>query len=226
MNKKKIFILTLIIFIILILVFLAITIRKMIILKDLNQKVAIYIDNNSYYEKIIANSEETETITEYYSKGEKAVLFLNTTIKDTGQKRKITNYYKGEKTNTYIEADDNKIALLDSNGIPNRLMIKQVYAGNNLWELFLISLGTSIRSEEYNNKKCYVLSIGKEPENYSKEYIDKETGLTVKAKNGFIIENGKNKSDTTLEYYYKFDNVDDTIFVEPDINQYKIQENI
>ena len=36
-------------------------------------------------------------------------------------------------------------------------------------------------------------------------------------------ENG-NKSDIVVEYYYEFDNVDDSVFVEPDLTEYKIQQ--
>lgn len=220
MNKRKILITILLIAIIAILAFLAFTIREMITLKNLNRKVAQFV-NNEHYEKIINDSGDTTTISEYYCKGDNAVLFLNTIIKDTGKTRKLTNYYKGEKANSYIEADGNKIALLNTNGLPSKVMIRQVDAGNNLWELFLMSLATSIRSEEYNGKDCYVLSLGET----SKTYIDKETGLTLKAVEGTVVDENGNESVQTMEYHYEFDNVDDNIFVEPDISEYKIQEN-
>lgn len=220
MNKRKILITILLIAIIAILAFLAFTIREMITLKNLNRKVAQFV-NNEHYEKIINDSGDTTTIAEYYCKGDNAVLFLNTIIKDTGKTRKLTNYYKGEKANSYIEADGNKIALLNTNGLPSKVMIRQVDAGNNLWELFLMSLATSIRSEEYNGKDCYVLSLGET----SKTYIDKETGLTLKAVEGTVVDENGNESVQTMEYHYEFDNVDDNIFVEPDISEYKIQEN-
>ena len=42
--------------------------------------------------------------------------------------------------------------------------------------------------------------------------IDKETGLFLKS----------TATDDVVEREYEFDNVDDSIFVEPDISQYKI----
>ena len=45
-------------------------------------------------------------------------------------------------------------------------------------------------------------------------YIDKETGLFVKT-----TQNG-----TTTEREYEFNNVQDSIFIEPDIGQYKLKE--
>ena len=221
MNKRKILITILLIAIISILAFLAFTIREMITLKNLNKKVAQYVNNNEHYEKIINDSGNTTTITEYYCKGNNAVLFLNTTLKATGETRKLTNYFKGDKVNSYIESGEDKIALLNTNGVPSKVMIRQVDAGNNLWELFLMSLATSIRSEECNGKDCYVLSLGEN----SKTYIDKETGLTLKAIEGTVVDENGNESVQTMQYHYEFDNVDDNIFVEPDISKYKIQEN-
>jgi len=221
MNKRKILITILLIAIIAILAFLAFTIREMITLKNLNKKVAQSVNNNEHYEKIINNSGNTTTITEYYCKGNNAVLFLNTTLKATGETRKLTNYFKGDKVNSYIESGEDKIALLNTNGVPSKVMIRQVDAGNNLWELFLMSLATSIRSEECNGKDCYVLSLGEN----SKTYIDKETGLTLKAIEGTVVDENGNESVQTMQYHYEFDNVDDNIFVEPDISKYKIQEN-
>ena len=221
MNKRKILITILLIAIISILAFLAFTIREMITLKNLNIKVAQFVNNNEHYEKIINDSGNTTTITEYYCKGDNAVLFLNTTLKATGETRKLTNYFKGDKVNSYIESGEDKIALLNTNGIPSKVMIRQVDSGNNLWELFLMSLATSIRSEECNGKDCYVLSLGEN----SKTYIDKETGLTLKAIEGTVVDENGNESVQTMQYHYEFDNVDDNIFVEPDISKYKIQEN-
>jgi len=221
MNKRKILITILLIAIISILAFLAFTIREMITLKNLNIKVAQFVNNNEHYEKIINDSGNTTTITEYYCKGDNAVLFLNTTLNSTGETRKLTNYFKGDKVNSYIESGEDKIALLNTNGIPSKVMIRQVDSGNNLWELFLMSLATSIRSEECNGKDCYVLSLGEN----SKTYIDKETGLTLKAIEGTVVDENGNESVQTMQYHYEFDNVDDNIFVEPDISKYKIQEN-
>lgn len=221
MNKRKILITILLIAIISILAFLAFTIREMITLKNLNKKVAQFVNNNEHYEKIINDSGNTTTITEYYCKGDNAVLFLNTTLNSTGETRKLTNYFKGDKVNSYIESGEDKIALLNTNGIPSKVMIRQVDSGNNLWELFLVSLATSIRSEEYNGKDCYVLSLGEN----AKTYIDKDTGLTLKAIEGVAVDENGNEIVQTIEYHYEFDNVDDNIFVEPDISEYKIQEN-
>lgn len=220
-NKKlKKLKIILLIFLLLIVIFLGITISKMIIIKNLNDKVSRYVNMDNRYEKIINDSKETITITEYYTKGESAILFLNTTIKSTGEVRKLTNYYKGEKTNTYIQADGNKIALLDTNGLPSKVMILTLDYGDSIWNLFQMAIATTIRSGEYNGKECYILSIG----NNSESYIEKATGLRVKAKDGISVDQNENKSPIIAEYYYEFGNVKDDIFVEPNIDEYQVKK--
>ena len=55
-----------------------------------------------------------------------------------------------------------------------------------------------------------------EQDNHTTKYIiEKETGLLLKTETGNLIG----------ERTYEFDNVDDSIFVEPDISQYKIQKD-
>ena len=50
--------------------------------------------------------------------------------------------------------------------------------------------------------------------NKQETYIEKDTGLFVKSTD----------SQTLTEKEYKFDNVDDTIFIEPDISEYTLKE--
>ena len=217
MKKKKVITIILLIVLVLVLIFLACTIRKMVIIRDLSQKVAQYENSNNYYEKITNNS---GTTTEYYCKGDNAVLFLNSTS-STGEIRKLTNYFEKEKTNTYIQSGEDKIAILDSNGLPSKIMIIGLGDTDNLWQLFQMSVSISIKNGEHNGKDCYILSLGKSNE----VYIEKETGLRIKAKEGTMTDVNENVLDTIVEYYYEFNNVDDSIFVEPDISQYKIQNN-
>ena len=220
-NKKlKIFKIILLIISVLILTFLGLTFRKMIIIKDLNEKASKYVDMNNYYIKIINDSGATSTITEYYSKEDNAILLLNTTIKSTGETRKLTNYYKGEKVNTYIESGEDKVALLDSNGLPSKINIITLDYGDNLWNLFQQAVATSIKNGENNAKHCYILSLGKN----SEIYIEKDTGLRIKAKEGLTVDQNGNQSPMIVEYYYEFGNVSDNIFIEPNITEYKVEK--
>ena len=78
--------------------------------------------------------------------------------------------------------------------------------------------GIHTKSTECNGKQCYEvkgsLSTALLTEKGSKVYIEKDTGLYVKA----IGDN------MMMEREYEFDNVDDSIFVEPDVSQYSLDE--
>ena len=84
---------------------------------------------------------------------------------------------------------------------------------------FLSSAFTTFKVVEYNGKDCYLIEKSNLPifKDYeigtdkNEIYVDKESGLIVKIVN----------DDLTTEYEYEFDNVNDDIFVEPDINQYE-----
>lgn len=214
---KKILIIIGIIFII----FIIHTVRNMIILRGLETKVSKYVDSQNHYEKIINNTIQTTTVTEYYCKDDKAILNLTTTLKDTGEVRKLTNYFEGEKTNTYIDANGDKIAMLDSNGLPSKIMIISMNFDDNLWYLLQASATSFIKSEECNGKECYNVDGAFLDE----MYIEKDTGLIIKSYQGMTKDENGNKSDIVVEYYYEFDNVDESVFVEPDISEYEVQKN-
>lgn len=201
-------------------IFVIHTVRNMIILRGLETEVAKYVDSKNHYEKIINNTIQTMTVTEYYCKDDKAILNLTTTIKETGEVRKLTNYFDGEKTNTYIDTNGEKIALLNSNGIPSKIMIISMNFDDNLWYLLQVSATSFIKSEEYNGKECYSINGSFLDETY----IEKETGLMVRSIQGTSQDENGNKSDIVVEYYYEFDNVNDSVFVEPDLTEYKIQQ--
>lgn len=221
MKKKKIISIILLIILTLIIIFISFTIRKMIIINDLSKKVESYVNSNNFYEKIANNM---GTTTEFYRKGNNTVMFMNSTL-ETGEKRTFVTYTKGEKNNSYIDTGIEKVALLDSEGETlkiNIIGIKSYY--NNLWDLFRVAVSSSIKNGEHNGKQCYILSIGKPGEAYV-EYREKETGLMLKSIQGAMVDKNGNETDMIVEYYYEFDNVDDSIFIEPDISQYRIQEN-
>ena len=190
MNKKKVLKIILLIVLIAIVIFLAITIRKMIIISNLNNKVSKYINSNNRYEKIVNNSEGT---TEFY-------------LKDA-----------------YIDVEDSKIAMLGASKdeVPSQIIIMGFDYENNLWNLFKLAVMSKIKTAKYEGKDCYfVQSLIAD-----NAYIQKETGLTLKANNGYSVKEDGTEEAIVAEYYYEFDNVDDSIFVEPDISQYKIQES-
>ena len=217
MDKKKIIKIVLLIFFVILAIFLGIIIRRMIIISDISNKVSKYKDNNNHYEKIVTDyNGESKTTSEYYCKGENAVMIVETTTKQSNETKKLTQYFKGETSNSYFDVGTTKVAVLNSNGVPNKMLIWNIDYNDNLWNLFYLALITPIKTVEYNGKECYFLDS---PE-LRHSYIEKDTGLILKAIDG---QSGNEPSNTS-EYEYNFDNVDDSIFIEPDISEYKIQQ--
>ncbi len=217
MKVKKILKIIGIIIVILIILLLIHTIRNFIIITDLQNKISQYSNSNNYYTKSIATENNGTVITmEYYKKDNKQVVFLERNL--NGEINKISMYDNGEKTDTYAETKDSKIAQLDSGTIISINIYNQLETDNN-WQTFLGSIFTKIKSTNYNGKECYIVKgfLSSNSLNFenAETYIEKDTGLFVKN----ISE------DITTEREYEFDNVEDTIFTEPDLSQYTIQEN-
>ena len=218
MDKKKIIKVVLLVLFILLAIFLGIIIRRMIIISDISTKVSKYKDNNNHYEKIITDyNGESKTTSEYYCKGENAVMIVETTTNKSNETKKLTQYFKGETSNSYFDVGTTKLAVLNSNGIPSKILIWNIDYNDNLWNLFYLALITPIKTVEYNGKECYFLDSAE----LRHSYIEKETGLVLKAIDG----KSESEPNSISEYEYNFDGVDDSIFIEPDISQYKIQEN-
>lgn len=215
MSKKRI--LGIVILIILA-VFLGVLVRRMIIINSLNSKLSKYLNNNNHYEKIINNTRQTETIIEYYCKGDKAVSFITTTNKENGSKKKLTQYFKGEITDSFIEAENNKVAMLNRTESLGKVSLTSI-GYSNFGELIYTALVTPVSTVGFNDIDCYFLNS----QIARNCFVEKETGLILKASGGFEIDNNGEKYNDIVEYEYDFNNVDDNIFIEPDISDYQIK---
>ena len=218
MNKKKIIKIVLLVLLVLFILFLGDIIRKMIIINDINNKVSKYINNDNHYEKIITDyNGESKTISKYYCKDDNAVMVIETTTKQSNETKKLTQYFKGETSNSYFDVGTTKLAVLNSNGTPSKIQILGIDYNDNFWNLLYLALITPIKTVEYNGKECYFLD-SKELRN---SYIEKDTGLVLRAIDG----KSEDQKEIVSEYEYSFDNVDDSIFIEPDISEYEVKEN-
>ncbi len=200
---------------ILIILLLVHTIRNYIIITDLQDKFSQYSDSSNYYIKSIATEDNGTIITmEYYSKDNKQVVFLERNI--NGETSKISMYDDGEKTDTFWDNKENKIVQLDSETMIEINIYNRLETDNN-WQTFLGSIFASVKSTNYNGKECYIIKgfLSSNLLNFESAeiYVEKDTGLFVKAIEG----------STTTEREYEFDNVEDTVFSEPDISQYTVK---
>lgn len=217
MRTKKILKIIGIILIILLVLTLIHTIRNYIIIRDLQNKISKYSNSTNYFVKSESTKNDgTKIIMKYYQKDNKQVVFLEKTSNEN--EIKISRYNNGERVDVFTETKDSKAAQLDTSTLISVNIYNQLETDNK-WQTFIGSIISNIRSEKCNDKECYVIkgftSTTSLTFEETKIYIDKDTGLLVK-----VIED-----ETISNREYEFNNVEDTIFVEPDISQYTLKNN-
>jgi len=168
------------------------------------------------------------TLQEYFINGEKYKTSFQRL--DRNNSRKLMTFSDAGNTNVYIETNESKVAVLNSESI-SKIQIWNGLETTNLKDFILISLLSRITTENCNGKECYKIDTSYSQDilySENKEatfYIDKETGLLVRILNGTEISESRDTVNTLTDYYYEFDNVTEQDLTEPDITQYKIQEN-
>lgn len=218
MKCKKILKIIGIILLLLIVLLLVHTIRNFIIIKNLQNKIAQYTNSENYYIKSIANQNNGLVVkVEYYQKDNKQVVFLERD--NHGEKIKISMYNNGETINTFTETLDTKNVNLNNPGSIHVEVVNVLYTDND-WQTFLYSVISKVKKVEYNCKECYSINNFLSPyymygTEENEVYIEKDTGLLLK----------QTTDDMTTEREYEFNNVEDSIFIEPDISEYTLEEN-
>lgn len=217
MRTKKILKIIGIILIILLVLTLIHTIRNYIIIRNLQNKISKYSNSTNYFVKSESTKNDgTKIIMKYYQKDNKQAVFLEKTSNEN--EIKISRYNNGERVDIFTETKDSKVAQLDTSTLISVNIYNQLETDNK-WQTFIGSIISNIRSEKCNDKECYAIkgftSTTSLTFEETKIYIDKDTGLLVK-----VIED-----ETISNREYEFNNVEDTIFVEPDISQYTLKNN-
>lgn len=217
---KKVLKIILIIIVALILIFAIHTIRNYVIITNLQNKNSNYQNITNYHIKSVANSNNgaTKVIVNYYKKDNKQYICVERTMNGEKEKVKVSMYDNGERVDMFTETSDSKTAKLNS-GEMLPLNISNYLETASKWQTFLESIVAKIKTTNFNGKECYVvrdfLSLTSLTYEGAEVYIDKETGLAIKT----------TEAETVTEKEYEFDKVEDSIFTEPDISQYKLQEN-
>ena len=218
MNNKKAFKIVGIILIIIIVIFLIHTIRNYIIIYKLQKKLVKYETYQSYFIKTkTTDNKGVEVTLSYYKNKDKEVAIMER--KFNNEVTKMSMYNNGQRIDVFYDTPTDKTVEINSKAS----MIVNSYnflETDNNWQTFLGSIFARIESSEYNGKKCYIINDFKTPmfmngTEKNEYYIEKDTGLYLKA----IID------DQISEREYDFNKVDDSIFIEPDISQYRLQEN-
>lgn len=214
MIKKKSFLIFMLIVILAILIVLASYYgnlkRKILILRDISQKQQEIFKKDNYYKKTITNTDKSLVITEHYQKGDKSIIFTTITMNSTNETAKEIILSNNEGSKTYHE--NNKEKIFQENGIIESMSIIPMniqYANSSDKEIIqaIKDYDISIKNTTYNNKKSYIINYNS-IKDFPETYIEKETGLVVKYSNS--------------EYSFEFDNVDESIFTEPNLSQYTL----
>lgn len=216
--KVKHIILTVIL--VLVAIFLVHTIRNHIIVSNIQNKASKYFSStNRYIKETLSNDTLGIHTTALYVKDDKRVKFVERAMQ--GSVSRKSYYKKGNQLHDYIESRTVKVASISSvnpeiTSLAEQDIIPPFYylPGKNIWDNILFDIQINIKTVEYDGKICYKIIRSIEP--FEGEiYIEKETGLVLKT---------YNRGSQTL-YEYGVNNVDDSIFIEPEISEYKIYEN-
>ena len=219
MKIKKILKIIGIILLVLLAILLVHAIKNFIIIRNLQSNISRYVNSNNYHICIAANEQNgTIMTTNYYKKYNREANLIERNM--NGEIAKISIYSNDGKRNFYVENSKEKIAKLNTDALGLTVQIYNSLESDSIWHTFLSSIFTYIKTTKMNDKDCYIVGnyrsfIGLMPVGKNEYYIEKDTGLMIKS-----ITN-----DLVSERKYEFDNVDDNVFVEPDINEYKLQSN-
>lgn len=212
---RKILKIVLIIILIAFILVIAHTVRNYIIITNLQSKITSYSNSTNYYTKSIAHENNGTIITmDYYKKDNKEVVFLERNL--NGEIVKLSIYNNGERTDTFIETSNSKTVKLNSGNLLAVNIYNYLETENN-WQTILGSVVSFIMPTNYNGKDCYTITgfMSSSALSFDKQkvYVEKDTGLYVKLDEG----------ETVTEREYEFNNVNDSIFTEPDISQYTLK---
>ena len=237
-NKLRIFE---VILLLIVVIFLGNIARKMAILSSLSKKSESYatctnyhrtvygFEYGDYYKLAYGSDGSAFRKLDVYTLGNKKMV-LSTRYSDEGTEivRMLASKPEGEKDfiaeKFYAEKGENKTAYLDKN-TPVYFELSSdidifynINKPENLWDLFIVSLYTTVTLQEYHGKECYYISTPADRSIYGSMYIDKQTGLPLCTVGGIQDEN----TQLVTEYAYEFNTVTEDVFAEPDISEYEI----
>ena len=82
-----------------------------------------------------------------------------------------------------------------------------------IWERIEDAIKSNIKTEEYNGRQCYKISTKMNDGYIAVDYYDKEIGWP-------LYSSYQEGSEIIREH--EFNNVDDSVFVQPDASEYKL----
>ena len=224
MEKEKIKIWKIIvaILVIILLVFVINTIRKVMIFNDLQEKISKYEKSENMYSKI----DSEKSITERFIKNGIDKLIIKykdkpMTVVQLKNGNKCKNYTFFEETKKVTVNDVNSMDALRVAKINNTIDT------NSFIDKLIKCITSKVSTKTIDGKEYYVID-GKLSGSQlmlqnvisTKAYIDKETGLTMKVIE-ITKENNNNKKEYITNYEYNFDSITDDEISEPNTIGYE-----
>ena len=227
-NNKINFLKTIII--IIVLIFIIVTGRKIFIISKLSNKAEENINIQNYHKTVYSYNMGSYTKTEIFSTSNRKKLVTTEfkenkiTTKSVFAKKVDSQIKNGctYLTNTYIESEDGKKAILNQEFDISVDPQNSLYT-ENYFQLLIYSIFSSVKSTTFNGEECYYISNFQGMYSYSEGmYINKDTGLV----DSVLAYEYKNADGSigrwpVSEYTYEFNTVDDNDFIEPNINEYE-----
>lgn len=217
---KKVLKIIAIILIVIFVLFMVNTIRKLVIIKNIQKKASQYTSSTNYHIKSVASgmNDDYITIMECYCKGDKQVSTIER-CKDGKVINKISTYNNGTRKDTFYETEE--VKRVDKNSdFEVYVSIYDYFEGASNMQLICETIASKVEDIEYNGKKCYRIANCYAPstlydnKNISEVYIEKNTGLVIRTHFG----------DSISEREYEFGNVQDEVFIEPDLKEYEVMK--
>ena len=212
-----------IILLIIFVIFIINTIRKLAIIKSIQRTASQYTASTNYHVKSVAsgmNEDTTTTIDSYYKDGKRLTVLAMS--RDGEVTHKLSIYDDGIKKDIFTETAQQKVVEIETENAMDLIMpIYDYFGGTETSNMMLMcmTVASNVEDIEYNGKKCYRVancpsfSILKNADSDIDEvYIDKETGLVIRTHFGNSIS----------EREYEFGNIQDEVFIEPDLKEYEV----
>ena len=193
---------------IIVIVYFIFVMWNLFIIRGILDKASSYKDLDNYTVSTLANNNGEQTSVVYAKNGQIERVDL-TNLQD--ELKNITLWRNLETNEGIISFPNQRAAVLtdaEHIGITVSYPTQYAYYGEAISGLGLFSL---IYSEEFNGKDCYVIQNGVD----SKTWVEKETGLTLKA------EYGKDMSSEVTDF--KVNTIGE--IYKPDLTGYEINQN-
>ena len=223
MKIKKVLEGILIVVLIIVAIYVGNTLRKMVIISELQAKLDKYQTETNVYKKIVSDYSDLDSYERYY--------------KDGVNKEVITNKQRGAVITEYTYVDCRRIfwdvgtgnvyrQYNESMENINYPIFADYITNGTVLELFLIGKN-KMTTETLNGKECYVIH-GKSIPNMliepnainAKVYIEKDTGIIVKMTS--IVDDNGIQREKNITYDYSIGTVTDEDMKEPDTKNYKL----